>query len=175
MLITDDQEVVREELLAVPSQDDDLHAVSAVSTVDLGLRAAIELRPDIVLVSLHLPDLSTSEYVPEPAGLPKLTATTQRAESSTAVNAQPDRSQVARRLNHIAAPRMDCPIPASRQISVAPLTADCSTGTEAAGPRSTNRVDRPVQYFEADVLPRCALQYRHHRNFCAIRVVPQEI
>jgi DNA-binding NarL/FixJ family response regulator len=61
LLIVDDHEVVREGLLAALAKDPDLEVVGAVGTGHAALQAAVELRPDIALVDLRLPDLSGDE------------------------------------------------------------------------------------------------------------------
>src|SRR5438445_12070923 len=56
VLIVEDHQVVAEGLTALINQQEDMEVVGSVGTLAQSERAAIELRPDIVLLDYRLPD-----------------------------------------------------------------------------------------------------------------------
>ena len=56
VLIVDDHPIVREGVTAVLERETDIDVVGAADTLDEGLRLAVKLRPDVVLLDLKLPD-----------------------------------------------------------------------------------------------------------------------
>jgi DNA-binding NarL/FixJ family response regulator len=63
ILLVDDHPVVREGLKAMISVEPDLKVVAEAETGTTGVRLFFELRPDVVLMDLLLPDMNGSEAI----------------------------------------------------------------------------------------------------------------
>lgn len=63
VLVVDDQPVFTEMLRVVLDMQDDIKVVGMAFTGDDGLKAALELRPDVLLVDYHMPGLTGLEVI----------------------------------------------------------------------------------------------------------------
>jgi DNA-binding NarL/FixJ family response regulator len=61
ILVVEDHDLVAESLRRALSEEDDFEVVGVVDTVRAAVRAAVELRPDIVVMDYRLPDGTGSE------------------------------------------------------------------------------------------------------------------
>lgn len=68
VLLVDDHTVLREGLLAMLSDEDDILVCGEAETGAAGLRLAGELQPDVIVLDLGLPDLSGLEMIREIVG-----------------------------------------------------------------------------------------------------------
>jgi DNA-binding NarL/FixJ family response regulator len=63
VLIVDDHPIVREGVSAVLERERDLEVVGSAETIEIGLRLADRLRPDVILLDLKLPDAGAVDGV----------------------------------------------------------------------------------------------------------------
>lgn len=63
VLVVDDQPVFTEMLRVVLDMQDDIKVVGMAFTGDDGLKSALELRPDVLLVDYHMPGLTGLEVI----------------------------------------------------------------------------------------------------------------